>query len=112
MSFLLDENINMSSNNNISSNLVIDETDTSISSMNNNIASTILEVVITNTSTNAEGNKNISAALLQELMTKNSLLIELQNLLAIACNKAIEKKDTKVDEIADKMHSKLFSNST
>ena len=45
-------------------------------------------------------------------MTKNSLLIELKNLLAIAYNKAIEKKDTKVDQIVDKMHSKLFSNST
>ena len=54
----------MSRNNDISSNLVIDETNASILSINKNIASTILEVVITNTSTNAEGNKNISAALL------------------------------------------------
>ena len=61
----------MSSNNDISSNLVIDETDASISSMNNNIASTIPEVVITDTNTNAEGNENTSIALLQEPTTKN-----------------------------------------
>ena len=102
----------MSNDNTIINNLTTDDADAKISSAIHNIASTMTEVVTAELNTNVDSAEEVTAALLLEPTTKNGLLIELQNMLAIACYKSVDKKDMKVDQIIEKMHGKLFSSST